>query len=405
MAATGRRRSEDTTAAPSNSVVHSACTPVHNSAGTRLRRFLPRFAPSFHRALRKPARGPPAVAMFAAARPFRGPSHHPIRPTSAPEEAVPRSRVRRRTPPRLATHPAGAAASRGRVHVAHLARAARAPLARGGGPGRRGARRDPAVGRRALLARPARVHRGRARSGRPDRARGARRGRAPDRPRAAAPGRGHRRRLGVQPALHLRPVRHRRRQPARPRGRARRRRDARPGLQPALHLRAARPRQDAPAALDRQLRARARRRHVRALHDRRGLHGPVRRRAPERRDRGLQVRLPQRRRAARRRRPVPAEQGPHRAGVLPHLQRAPGRRRPARAHLRPAPAQHGQARGPPARALRVRAGHRRPPARRRHPPHGPAQARPAGRARPRRRRARDASPRAWRRTCARSRAR
>ena len=56
-----------------------------------------------------------------------------------------------------------------------------------------------------------------------------------------------------------------------------------PGLQPALHLRPARPRQDPPAALDRQLRARARRRHDRPLHDRRGLHRPLRRRAPGRR--------------------------------------------------------------------------------------------------------------------------
>ena len=47
-----------------------------------------------------------------------------------------------------------------------------------------------------------------------------------------------------------------------------------------------------------------------------------------RRHRRLQGRLPRRRRPARRRRPVPPGQGPHGAGVLPHLQRAP--RRPAR---------------------------------------------------------------------------
>ena len=64
----------------------------------------------------------------------------------------------------------------------------------------------------------------------------------------------------------------------------------RPRLQPAVHLRPARPRQDAPAALDRQLRRGLRRRADRPLHDRRGLHQPVRRRAPPRRHRRLQGR-------------------------------------------------------------------------------------------------------------------
>ena len=49
--------------------------------------------------------------------------------------------------------------------------------------------------------------------------------------------------------------------------------------------------------------------------------------------RGLQGGLPRRRRPARRRRPVPAEQGAHRAGVLPHLQRAA--RAPARSSCSP----------------------------------------------------------------------
>ena len=92
-----------------------------------------------------------------------------------------------------------------------------------------------------------------------------------------------RRRRRVQPAPHVRPVRDRRRQPARPRRRARRRRAARPGLQPALPLRPARPRQDAPAALDRQLRERPRRRADGPLHDGRGLHQRLRRRAARRR--------------------------------------------------------------------------------------------------------------------------
>ncbi len=128
-----------------------------------------------------------------------------------------------------------------------------------------------------------------------------------------------------------------------------------------------------------QLRHRARRRADGALHDGRGVHRPLRRRAAHRSARRVQGRLPQRRRPARRRHPVPAEQGAHRAGVLPHLQRAPRRRRPARAHLRPPAARPRRARGPAARALRGRPGLRRPAARRRHAPDDPAQARPAGR--------------------------
>ena len=85
------------------------------------------------------------------------------------------------------------------------------------------------------------------------------------------------RRPGAQPAPHVRPVRDRHVQPARPRRRAGRRRAARAHLQPAVHLRPARPRQDPPAALDRQLRQRARRRADRPLHDGRGVHRPLRR--------------------------------------------------------------------------------------------------------------------------------
>ena len=78
-----------------------------------------------------------------------------------------------------------------------------------------------------------------------------------------------------------------------------------------------------------------------------------------RRHRGLQGRLPRRRRPARRRRPVPAEQGQDRAGVLPHLQRAAPGRRADRADLRPPAARPRRARGPAARALRGRPGVRR----------------------------------------------
>ena len=83
-----------------------------------------------------------------------------------------------------------------------------------------------------------------------------------------------------------------------------------------------------------------------------------------------------------RRRPVPAEQGAHRGGVLPHLQRALRHRQPARPHLRPTATRHGRARGPPARALRVRPRGRPRRSRPRHPPHDPAHARAPRRGQP-----------------------
>ena len=98
-------------------------------------------------------------------------------------------------------------------------------------------------------------------------------------------------------------------------------------------------------------------------------------------DRGLQAPLPRHRHPADRRRPVPRAQGEDRGGVLPHLQRAVRDRQPARRHLRPHAARHGRARRPPARALRVRPRRRHPPARPRHAPDDPAQARPARRRR------------------------
>ena len=92
------------------------------------------------------------------------------------------------------------------------------------------------------------------RRGRVDLDRGAagpgRRGRRPRRGERVALGVGH-----PQPALHVRPVRHRRVQPLRARGRALGRRGAGPGLQPALHLRAGGAGQDPPAPRDRPPRA------------------------------------------------------------------------------------------------------------------------------------------------------
>ncbi|CAA9534603.1 MAG: Chromosomal replication initiator protein DnaA, partial [uncultured Solirubrobacteraceae bacterium] len=298
--------------------------------------------------------------------------------------------ARSRPPSRLASHPQRAPAGRRRRHLAPVARAAQGRRARGRDADRRGARRHPGLGGAAVRAAPAdlRGHRPRARG------RGPARRAVPARPdarrnrracgRRSAHARAARRGAAPQPSPDLRPVRHRRLEPPRPRGGARRRRAARTGLQPALHLRPSRPREDAPPALDRQLRRGLRRRAHLPLHHRRGVHQRLHRRAAHRRDRRLQGGAPRRGRAPGRRRPVPREQGQDRGGVLPHVQRAARRRLAARTDLRPAPARHERARGPSAGALRGRPRVRRATARLRHPPHHPAQARAAGR-HPRRR--------------------
>ena len=342
--------------------------------------------------------------MFAL-RAVRGPSLQPTSSLGTRRGGHRRARVRARSSDNLAPLPHGSPTRGERVHLAHLARARQLPRARRHDARARGARRRPHLGRDPLHPPAERA------APRPSSAR-ARAWRSsgpsstprPTRPRPEA------QRAAIAQELNPRltfdqfvigdcnRLAHARR--------ARGRRDARPGLQPALHLRPARARQDPPAALDRQLRARARRRPDRPLHDRRGLHRPLRRRAPGRRDGGVQGGLPRRRRPARRRRPVPAEQGQDRAGVLPHLQRAAPGRRAARADLRPPAARHRRARGPAARALRGRPRVRRAPARARHASDDPAQARRPGR----RRRGRPGGARAdrrprRRRTSARSRAR
>src|SRR5215210_4860875 len=73
VAATGRRRSEDTTAAPLHRLVHSPCTAIHRGGREGLRKILARFARYSRRVLRRPVQGPPAVAMFAPVRPLRRP--------------------------------------------------------------------------------------------------------------------------------------------------------------------------------------------------------------------------------------------------------------------------------------------------------------------------------------------
>ena len=74
---------------------------------------------------------------------------------------------------------------------------------------------------------------------------------------------------------------------------------------------------------------------ARPLHDDRGVHQRVRRRAARRRRSSVQAPLPRHRRPAHRRRPVPRGQDADRGGVLPHLQRALRGRRQLVADLRP----------------------------------------------------------------------
>ena len=83
--------------------------------------------------------------------------------------------------------------------------------------------------------------------------------------------------------------------------------------------------------------------------------------------------LPRRRRPARRRHPVPGEQGADAGGVLPHLQHAAQRQQADRHHLRPAAQAAVDARGPAAHPVRVGPDHRRPAARPRDPDRDPAQ--------------------------------
>ena len=126
--------------------------------------------------------------------------------------------------------------------------------------------------------------------------------------------------------VHLRHVRHRRLEPVQPRRGRRRRRGARAGVQPAVRLGRLRPGQDPPAARRRPLHAAAVPGDARALRVHRGVHQRLHQ-LPARRPQGrLPAPLPRRRRAARRRHPVPGGQGRHAGGVLPHLQHAPQRR-------------------------------------------------------------------------------
>ena len=84
----------------------------------------------------------------------------------------------------------------------------------------------------------------------------------------------------AQRPLHLRPVRHRRVEPLRPRRRALGRREPGPLLQPAVHLRPGRPGQDPPAPRHRPPRAHRVPQQAGALRLHRVVHERVRRRHP-----------------------------------------------------------------------------------------------------------------------------
>ena len=114
-------------------------------------------------------------------------------------------------------------------------------------------------------------------------------------------------RTSPQPELHLRPVRDRRRQPPRPRRRARRRRAARPGLQPAASS-TARPASARPTCSTRSATTcapTATALTVRYATVEMFTSEFVARRARRRRLDAFQRALPRRRRPAHRRRPVP----------------------------------------------------------------------------------------------------
>ena len=218
------------------------------------------------------------------------------------------------------------------LHLRPLARAARAGLGDGLDPGPLRAAGDPRLGRAPLRRRP-----WSARSAQ----------RAPaltevafvdaaavaqgDEARTRAPARV----AAARPQPHVRGVRDRPGQPARPRGGPGGRRVSRRGLQPALPPRPAGARQDPPAGRDRRVPAPQPPRARGPLHDRRAVHDRVRRRAPARGPGGVQGALSRARRAADRRRPGARGQAAHRGGVRPHLQHPALGRQADRALVRP----------------------------------------------------------------------
>ena len=286
---------------PRTAVAHTPSTPVHNPRSGR-RAAPPELSSAICALSPEPVpRGASRASGPLLCLPPPGPRGSSVRPRFIrplrQEEALPRARVRRRSPTRLAAHPdeMRRAVGDSTWHI-WLEPLTALSLQAGTLVVEAPDNIRPWVdGRFARVLRPASrrcsATASRSSSSRPasDRPNGRRRtatrtgrSRRPS-PRRPAP-------AMLQPALHVRPVRDRRRQPSRARRRAIRRRDARARLQPAVHLRAARARQDAPPPLDRQLRDRPPRRDLGRLHHRRGVHGPLRRRPAHERDRGLQGR-------------------------------------------------------------------------------------------------------------------
>ena len=145
--------------------------------------------------------------------------------------------------------------------------------------------------------------------------------------------------------LHVRPVRHRRLEPLRPRRRAVGRREPGAVVQPAVHLRAGRTRQDPPPARDRPSRPRAVLVQAGPVRLHRDDDERVRRRDALEDHAGLQAPLPRGRRPARRRHPVPRAHRAAPGGVLLHVQRPARPRQPDRHLLGPA----ARSRSPPSR--------------------------------------------------------
>ena len=166
-----------------------------------------------------------------------------------------------------------------------------------------------------------------------------------------------------QSPLHLRHLHRRLVESVRACGLPRRRRSAVALLQPAVHLRRRRSGQDAPDARGRAVRAAARSQSEADLHLVRAIHERDDQRGPLRSHPRLPRALSHRRRAARRRHPVPRRQGRHADRVLPHVQRAVRLAEADRPQQRLSAARDSRARGAAAIALRVGTDRRHPVAR------------------------------------------
>ncbi len=125
----------------------------------------------------------------------------------------------------------------------------------------------------------------------------------------------------IESQVHLRRIRHRRRQPVCSRRRARGRGTSLESVQPAVPLRRRRDGQDPPHAGHRARDQEARPGNVHLLRVQRELHQRDDQRAALQQDDRLPRQVSQHGCTAGRRHPVPGSQGAHPGGVLPHLQR------------------------------------------------------------------------------------